>query len=176
MKKTLYILRHAKAETGTATQEDFDRGLVERGLQAAAMIAAYMLKQKMRPQRVWCSSAARTRQTVMKLQESFVPPLDVEYRDKMYNASAGEMLSMLASLGSDVQSAMLVAHNPGMHQLAVKLAREGDDDTLDMLAIKFPTASLAVVEFDTENWRDVAVSSGRLVEFITPSMLGGVDD
>ena len=176
MKKTLYILRHAKAEIGTATQEDFDRALVERGLQGAGLIAAYMIKKRMRPEHVWCSSAMRTRQTVGKLQEYFTPPLAVEYRDKMYNASAGEMLSMLASVGNDVSSMMMVAHNPGMHQLAVKLARTGDDAMLDTLAIKFPTASLVVVEFETDSWRDIAVSSGKLVDFVSPGTLGGIDD
>jgi phosphohistidine phosphatase len=176
MQKILYILRHAKAETGAPTQDDFDRSLVERGVQAAQLMGAYMVKNQLRPQLVWCSSSQRTRQTLAALGEAFVPPLAVEFRDKLYNASAGEILSMLPSLPEEVSSLMVVAHNPGMHQLAAKLARRGQDAALDDLAIQYPTCALTVVRFDDVAWRDVAVTAGHLELFLTPKMLGGAED
>ena len=43
---------------------------------------------------------------------------------------------------------MVVAHDPGMHQLAVELAGSGDPEHLEALATKFPTAGLAVIDFE----------------------------
>ena len=176
MQKTLYILRHAKAEVGSATQDDFDRALVLRGLLDAAALAAHMAQRGVMPQLIWCSSALRTRQTLSAMQENFTAPRPAEYHDKLYNASAGEMLALLSSAPDDVASLMVIAHNPGVHQLALKLAKTGDEKKLDTLAIKYPTCSLTVVEFTNAAWCDLAVSAGTLVDFITPGMLGGVDD
>ena len=176
MQKTLYILRHAKAEVGLPTQDDFDRALAPRGVSDAATLAAHMEKIHLLPELVWCSSAVRTRQTLTRMQEVFAAPLPVEYKDKLYNASAGEMLAMISAAPEDISSLMVIAHNPGVHQLALKLAQAGDDKPLDTLAIKYPTCSLTVVEFASAAWRDLAVSHGKLLDFITPKMLGGVDD
>ncbi|NBX04303.1 MAG: histidine phosphatase family protein [Alphaproteobacteria bacterium] len=176
MPKTLYILRHAKAEVGLPTQDDFDRALAPRGVSDAATLAAHMAKNHLLPELVWCSSAVRTRQTLASMQENFTAPPPAELKDKLYNASAGEILTLLSSAPEEVSSLMVIAHNPGVHQLALKLAKTGDDKHLDTLAIKYPTCSLTVVEFANAAWRDLAVSHGKLVELITPKMLGGVDD
>ena len=175
MKKTLYILRHAKAQTGTATQEDFDRALTQSGMETAQRLGHHLAGEGLRPQLVLCSSAVRTRQTLDGVQDAFNPPLVVEYRDKIYNSSAGEMLSMFALLDESISSCMVVAHNPGIHQLAVKLAREGDDKTLDTLALKYPPCSLTIVESEGA-WRDVAVSNSKLIAFLPPSSIGGIDE
>jgi phosphohistidine phosphatase len=177
MQKTLYILRHAKAELGLPAQEDFDRALAPSGVQAASLLSAYMLRNQMRPEQVWCSGALRTRQTVAAMQSAFVPSLEVEYRDKLYNASAGEILSMLPGMSEEVSSLMVVAHNPGVHQLAVKLVKKGDDRTLDRLALQYPTCALTVVTFDDVAWRDVAVANnGKLLAFVTQLDLGGIEE
>ena len=37
-----------------------------------------------------------------------------------------------------------------------------------MLEEKFPTAALAVLDFDIERWRDIQPGEGELVDFVRP--------
>lgn len=175
MRKTLLVLRHAKAEIGTANQDDHTRKLVERGVEAARIIGAYMFRKGIRPDKVFCSDAARTRQTWAQIEGMYSAP-NVEFTRKLYMASANEMLHMLAGLPEAVKSVMVIAHNPGVHQLCLKLAHQGDEDALDRMFLKFPTCSLAIIDLGDVAWNDVANASGRLVDFITPKLLAGITD
>ena len=66
---------------------------------------------------------------------------------------------------------MLVGHNPGMHELALALAGSGDAAARKALADNLPTSGLAVLEFATDDWNDVAFRRGRLVLFVSPKLL-----
>ena len=72
---------------------------------------------------------------------------------------------------SDPKRLMLVGHNPGMHELALALAGSGDAAARKALADNLPTAGLAVFDFATNDWTDVAFRRGRLVLFVTPKLL-----
>ena len=41
-------------------------------------------------------------------------------------------------------------------------------DRFDMIEEKFPTAALAVLDFDVDRWRDIAPGTGALVDFVRP--------
>ncbi len=61
--KTLYILRHAKTETGNAAQEDHERAINERGIEAARLMGKYLARHGILPDQVLCSTAERATQT-----------------------------------------------------------------------------------------------------------------
>ena len=71
---------------------------------------------------------------------------------------------------------MLVGHNPGFEELATRLVGFGDRYAFARLARKYPTAGLAVIDFDTDHWAEIAPRSGRLDRFVTPKSLGQADD
>lgn len=169
--KTLYILRHAKAEVGAAGQDDRDRGLTERGVEAARGMGKYFVKHGIKPDKILCSGARRTRDTWSHISEAFPQMQAVEYSDKLYLSSAAETLSLISTLPEAIHSLMLIGHNPGFHQLALKLAKKGEDDTLDLLALKFPTCALATIKLDLP-WFAMNHASGELKSFITPKLLG----
>ena len=65
---------------------------------------------------------------------------------------------------------MLIAHNPGLHDLALGLARTSRDaGELDALRAGLPTAALAIVAFDAGGWARIA--DGRLVSLVRPRRL-----
>jgi phosphohistidine phosphatase len=167
-KKSLYLLRHAKAEAGHAAQEDHDRVLAERGRQAAADMGKYLASRHIRPARVLCSTAVRTVETLMKLEAQYHEPLPVEYSDRLYMASINILLSVIATVPDDIAGLMLIGHNPGVHQLALKLAKSGDDALLDQLAIKFPTCAFVAIDLGNIHWGDAAHAHGKLDLFVTP--------
>lgn len=176
MAKILYILRHAKTEIGTPQQGDHERKLVSRGIEAAQIMGAYMFGKGIRPDKIFCSDAARTRETWAQIAPVYNRPMNVEYSPKLYLSSANEMLGMLATLPEQVTSALIVAHNPGVHQICLKLAKEGDEDVLDNMFLKFPTCALATIDLNDTAWRDIANARGTLQDYVTPKMLAGIGD
>ena len=77
----------------------------------------------------------------------------------------------LRKVASTTHHVMIVAHDPGLHRLAMELSGSGEPALLQALARKFPTAGLAVIEFDTSAWSKVKPGSGRLALFMTPKRL-----
>lgn len=174
--KTLYILRHAKTEAGSAHQDDKSRRLVERGINAAQITGAFLYRQRIHPDKVICSDAVRTRQTWEQMESVYHDVQNVEFTPKLYLASANEMTGLLAGLPDAVKSVMLIGHNPGVHQLCLKFAKSGDEDLLDEMHLKFPTCALAMIDLGETAWDDLAHVRGTLVDYITPKMLAGISD
>jgi phosphohistidine phosphatase len=173
--KTLTILRHAKAEAGSASQNDHERALTHRGIEACHVIGEYMAKQGLTFDRVLCSTAVRARQTWEEVQRFYKTSAPTAHEKKLYLASGNEILNLLSHMPEPVNSLLIIGHNPGLHQLAVKLAGTGDSVLLDRLALKFPTCALAGLMLDPP-WKKIPHARGRLLEFITPKMLSGGDD
>jgi phosphohistidine phosphatase len=173
MVKRLYLLRHAKAVTADPRADDFARELTVRGMHDAAEMARYLRKNDMRPDVILVSGAARTRQTAELVLREIEARAD--YRDTLYLAEAGKILAQLQGLPASTASAMVVGHNPGLENLATYLAREPvrrkERVRRDVLEEKFPTAALAVLDFDVARWRDLKPGEGKLADFVRPKDL-----
>src|SRR5476651_2658867 len=171
--KRLYLLRHAKAVPADPALEDHDRALAVRGMHDAGALARYMRKNGFIPELILSSSSARTRQTTdLVLRELGARP---DYRDSLYLAEAGKILALVQGAPQSVAGVMVVGHNPGLEDLANLLAREPvrrkERVRRDVLEEKFPTAALAVLDFDVARWRDLKPGEGVLVDFVRPKDL-----
>lgn len=171
---TLTILRHAKSSWDHPGLDDRDRPLNERGLKAAPRIGRHMAELGLRPDLIVCSTAERTRQTLaLVLPELGRPQPPVSYEDELYLAEADVLLNRLRSIRGAARHVLLIGHNPGLHDLAVDLAGSGDRKSLVRLAVKLPTAGLAVMEFAAagDDWSAIAPGDGHLATFATPKSL-----
>ena len=166
--KALWVLRHAKSSWDDARLDDHDRPLNRRGERAAAGVAAWLARHPTPPSLVLCSSAKRTRQTLEPIQVALAPRLRALVERELYLADADALLARIARLGENERSVMLIGHNPGLHELAVRLAARGARDLLARLRAKLPTAALALLELDVAHWRDVELGCARLAERRTP--------
>lgn len=164
--KTLYALRHAKAMNGNDGTADFDRPLAPEGIAACTRVAALMQEKNLVPERVICSPALRTRQTALAVLEACGAPVSPVFVDKLYLASANDILAQLHATDPTVTSLLLVCHNPGIQHVCHMLAGHGDAALREKLELDFPTAALAVIDFDGE-WKDLQPGMGNLVDFVT---------
>src|SRR5215813_3222366 len=151
--KTLYLLRHAKSSWDDPGLKDFDRPLNERGLKAAPKVGAYMRKEKIHPDLVLSSPALRARQTTTLVCEAAGLSSVVNFDERIYEASAPRLFEIVSQFEARLSAVMMVGHNPGFEELLAALT--GD-------ARRLPTAALACIEFDIEQWSDVAAGEGRL--------------
>ena len=173
--RRLLLLRHAKTENESPSGRDRDRRLDERGRGDAALLGRFIGRHMLLPEAVLVSPATRAHQTWDVVRESLAEQgaaPDAELRPELYGADA--TLLLLAIRGAaltDPTGLMLVGHNPGLHELALMLCGSGDDAARQALADNLPTAGLAVFEFDSDDWEDVAFRRGRLVLFVSPKLL-----
>jgi len=117
----LLLLRHAKSSWEDAALPDRDRPLNKRGRRAAAAMRQAMRELGLAPDLVLVSPARRTQETLTGLQPWDDTPL-VEQLETLYLATAQQLLAVLRGVHETVRSVLLIAHNPGMHELAVMLA------------------------------------------------------
>jgi phosphohistidine phosphatase len=167
--KTLYLLRHAKAHKGAPDQPDRDRALTRRGREAVERIAAHCDAEGVRPALVLCSPATRTRETCELVLPALGQP-KVVIEERLYGASEETLLALVAALPRDARAAMIVGHNPGLEELASRLAGHGPARLLARLKEKFPTGVLATFAAPVDDWRRFATASG-LESFIRPTDL-----
>jgi phosphohistidine phosphatase len=164
--RRLILLRHAKSDWPDVP--DRDRPLAKRGRRDAPRIGGWLHDHGYRPDVVICSTALRTRQT----WELVAPELDasppVEFEPRAYAASALTLRHLIQKLPGRYRTALLVAHNPGLSELAASLAGTpaGDDGP----GLRFPTAAVAVFEFAAK-WPALSPGLARLIGFTTPAGL-----
>ena len=170
--KTLLLLRHAKSSWDDPTLQDFDRPLNERGKSAAPLMGRWMRKEKLQPDLVLSSPAERARQTITLVMEAARFQLglykfnaEVQYDERLYGASAAELLERIKQIEPNVNQAMLVGHNPGLEDLI---------DTLTGEAEHMPTAALACVDLNVEKWDQVRQGGGRLKWLVKPKELAKI--
>ncbi len=170
--KRLLLLRHAKTVPGGPGTDDHARKLAPRGRNDAPLIGRYMKKHKFEPDLILSSTSRRTVETVELMTAEWKARPETEYLTALYLAEPETILSVIQSAPAKVNVLCLVGHNPGMEQAASMLAREPvkpkERDHFDAIEEKFPTAALAMLDFDVRTWRDLEPGSGVLVDFIRP--------
>jgi len=169
--KTLWLLRHAKASPGGSDLSDRNRPLAARGREGAERIGRHLAKSGARPDLVLCSSSLRTRETIERVAVALGGDLTIEFADDLYLASETDLLARVAELPDDVASVMMVGHNPGIAELALRLAVRGDRSALAELRRKFPTGALAELESAAPRWAQFARRC-VLASYVTPKLLG----
>lgn len=156
--KTLLLMRHAKSDW-SGGEADFDRPLNERGRAAALRMAQELRGRTI--DRVLCSPALRTRQTLERL--AIDAPLSFEGR--IYEASTGELVDLVAGTHDSVGALLLVGHMPAIAGLALALAEGDPGPECRRLQQGYPTAALAELSLSVDHWRDIARGCGRVERF-----------
>ena len=165
--KRLLLLRHAAA---LSEGPDHGRGISPRGRSEAERLGNHLARTRL--SLVLCSSAVRAQETLAALQSHFAwSPPTRSLRD-LYLASDSELLACINELDEEEESVLVIAHNPGIAQLASALAHAGDPDDLERLRRSFPTATLAELEMDGP-WHALALGRARLTAFTTPADIAG---
>ena len=166
--KTLLLLRHAKSAWDDPGLADMERPLTPRGQAAAARMGRHLRDTGLVPERVLCSPARRAAETLALVLAGPTHTPVVDQRPELYLRGWSALLAAVQGLPGAVDRAMLVSHNPDIHELAVALAGSGAPAAL---AAKYPTGALAVLRFAVQDWRAVAPGTGTLQEFVSPRHL-----
>ena len=91
--------------------------------------------------------------------------------DGLYLADPKALGHRISEVKNRLRSVMLIGHNPGLHMLALALAKPDSSPAFKALQSKYPTAALCVLRTVQKNWSPVTPNSYDLVDFVLPREL-----
>ena len=171
MRRLIYLLRHAKSSWDQPELLDHERPLAKRGRKAVVLLGEHFHEAGVAPGLLLCSSAVRATQTLDGVREGLAPGIPVEIEAGLYAAGAASLLDRLRGLPEDLDSVMLVGHNPGIEDLAAELIGDGDPEARAAVAAKYPTGGFATLAFEGA-WRELGPDAATLEAFAVPRRLG----
>jgi phosphohistidine phosphatase len=171
----LMLLRHAKSDWSATGTSDHERKLNARGRAAAPVMGRYLIQEQLLPSFVICSTAERTRETCDLVMAEFSKPPPIHYERRLYEASPETIIKIIAATPDDVHTLLVIGHNPGLQLTALMLATRAHAKQREKLREKFPTAALAVIDFDAKAWTGILPAGGALERLVTPRDVSDTD-
>ena len=160
--KSLYLLRHGKSDWDADYDGDHERPLANRGEKAAASVGKFMKRIDQVPDLVLSSTAVRARTTVEIAAEEGKWERPINLREDLYGASTQTVLYIINEMNADVDSLILVGHEP---------TSSGSIRMLTGAQVRFPTACLARIDFSAPEWHMVRPGNGVLQWLIPPRLI-----
>lgn len=161
----LILVRHAKSAWDDPGLSDFDRPLAPRGTSGALWIGETLTKHGWLPDRIVCSTARRTRETLelaLTRLPANSPRPDVVWSDGVYDRRDHDYLGLIAEQGGEARVLMLVGHNSAAEETALTVGAGGE-------AIgSFATAGIAVIDCEISGWAEIVPRCGRLLHYLRP--------
>ena len=158
--KNLLLMRHAKSSWKSGALNDHQRPLNPRGKRDAPRMGGHLQEQGIILDAILCSTAKRARETAKRFLSEYAFEGEVFYVDDLYHADYETYIALLSQLPDAVETAMIVAHNPGM------------DYFLEMVCDEYehmPTAAVAVVKLPVDGWAELSeVTPGELLNLWKP--------
>lgn len=164
----LLLLRHAKSAWDEVSTDDFDRPLARRGRDAAPVMGSHIAVHDFAPEKILCSSARRTRETLAALLPYLDDDADIHLTRDLYLAGEDRMIDQIRAHGGNAVTLLVIGHNPGLQETALALIGEEAGPIRDAIAEKFPTAGLVVIDFPATKWVDIEPRTGKAVAFLKP--------
>jgi phosphohistidine phosphatase len=161
----LIVLRHAKSAWPDGVP-DHERPLGPRGRRDAPAAGRAHADADQQPDRALSSTAVRARQTWDLASAQWGTPPPVRLDARVYAADVPELLAVVHEVPAEVDTLLLVGHNPGLEELVLALAGDGLDDALDEVRLKFPTSAIAVLAWRGTDWQDLTPGTALLTDVI----------
>ena len=146
--KTLHIVRHGKALQDYRSIRDYDRPLIEKGIVNNIAIARQLHAKYTTPGLIISSFAARALHTAhIFAQEMSYPHVLVQVNENLYLDGEREIESILESLPDEIESVMIVGHNPDVTYVANTYSLQGISS--------IPTSGVVTIRFDVGCWSEI---------------------
>jgi phosphohistidine phosphatase len=163
MTLSLYLLRHGKAESAVPVGGgDHERVLRRRGRKSAQIIGRFLARLGEAPECILSSTAVRARETAEIAREAGGWSAPIDERRAIYAATTEALVREVGSCAGAPERLLLVGHQPGLGLLIAELTGSEPD---------FPTAALARIDLELEDWSALRPHSGRLAWLVTPETI-----
>jgi phosphohistidine phosphatase len=162
--KTLYIVRHAKSSWDFPDLPDVERPVIEEGIFKTKKIAIELKKRNVSVDLIISSHAKRALETAKMIATGIYFPVEkIEVSKDIYEVGMDDVFDMIFEVNNDVQSLMIVGHNPTFTQIANYFLQE----EIDII----PTSGVISINFETNNWADIKKVKHKINFILFPKML-----
>ncbi len=163
--KTLSILRHAKSSWDYPELSDFDRPLLNKGVKRTLLVCNSLLLEKSIPDLIISSPAVRALETVSIVVDKLNLNTNNSTINKLfYPGYSKTFADVILKIENRVNHLMLVAHNPGLTDLANRFL---NNDSIEWI----PTSGLVQIVFSCETWKDINTENASLKRYLVPKEL-----
>jgi len=164
---TLLLMRHAKSSWADASLADQERPLNERGKAAANRMGLFMREQGWTPDLVLVSNAKRARQTARRVMRAAKCDAPFVEHPRLYQNGPEAYFECIESSPNAARTLLVIGHNPDIEEVMSQMTGKFE---------RMPTAAIALIQIDGEDWRDVRRrASCRLVAVYRPKELPRAD-
>jgi phosphohistidine phosphatase len=134
------------------------------------VLARHVRESRIRPAQILCSPARRTRETL----EGVAPGGEALIESELYSANASDLIERLHNVPEEVESVMVIGHNPAMQTLVLRLTGGNgvvaEGSNLADVQRKFPTGALATLSFECA-WSELSSGRAELTALVRPKDL-----
>lgn len=161
--KTLYITRHAKSSWEFPNLSDHERPLLEKGKKRTKKISNYLIRNNIKIDLIISSHAVRAYETAKIIAKAIQYPVDNIRTDQMiYYSGADNLAGLFFDISENINSAMIVGHNPTFTNFANQFLVE----KIDWLQ----TSGIVCLSFDTNKWEEISAANCKTNFVIYPKM------
>jgi phosphohistidine phosphatase len=170
--KTVLLVRHAKSSWDDPGVDDHERPLNKRGKHQAPELGRLVYAENLTPDLILSSTAKRARKTAQAVAKNCGYDGEINYVEGFYPGGPAAYLRVLSKLPAGVRRVMVVGHNPGLEEFLSELvgAIGAPGGSESEVSPALPTATLAQVDLNLEDWRDLGAGTrGQLVRILRAS-------
>jgi phosphohistidine phosphatase len=149
MKRTLFLVRHAKSSWDGVALPDKERPLADRGKRDAPMMGKRLAKRQVKPDLILSSPSWRALATAEIIaNELEFRAKDIVVDDRLYATEAETLLEVIGEISDKLKCVMLFGHNPELTDLAHHISND---------ITQMSTCAVAEFTFDSKSWSDIGV-------------------
>lgn len=154
--KSILLVRHGKAESIKIDQIDFDRKLVDKGIEDVYELSRELNDDQYHPDLIISSSAKRAYQTakILAKELNFKKELIVK-NDSIYESSIHELLKVINNIDDQYSRVIITGHNPTFEYMIEYLSNHA-------IAGGLSTSGAAHISFEIDTWASVTEGLGTL--------------
>jgi phosphohistidine phosphatase len=163
--KRLMIMRHGDAESSL---NDKSRMLTRKGRSDMQRLHTQLLADGLLPEFALASDAPRTRDTLQYVTGQDFSG-EVAFAAALYNAAAGQIIGEAQMIDDRYESALIVAHNPGVYEAVLHLTRQSDlPGLMKKLGNNYKSGTLTVFECPIKSWSELKAGANAPARLFIP--------
>ena len=162
IKRTLYLIRHAKSSHADTILSDFDRPLIKKGKMASKVMGQQLMHRGILLDKMLISPAKRCKSTAKRIAKALSFEKDSIVKDtSLYKCKTQQLITTIRQLPPQYKSVAIVAHNPSLIQTANHFQK-------DTIFTAVPTAGIIALEFKADSWQNLGHKQGVFLFFDYP--------
>ncbi len=165
--KTIILFRHGKSDWDASYDRDHERPLAKRGIRDAERMGVFLSAENCVPDLCITSTAVRARTTMELAHKAGGWKSPIQESATLYEASPNSILNVIRGVSDSIASIILAGHEPTWSSMVAALTGGG--------SVRMPTAAMAYIDVDVQQWEDVSWGNGQLIWHMTPKSLAESD-